>query len=131
MAESAVSGTVALRTDQNVWPLIEAFRVADRFLIEADIPGMRAEEIIVELMQDEVVIHGDRRLRTREGDHTYQQERNFGPFQRRVRLPHGVHPQTVRASLDNGVLRIEFEAKRNASGHGARERVEVVQAKPN
>jgi HSP20 family molecular chaperone IbpA len=131
VAESAESGAVAARTDQDVWPLIESFRVADKFVIEADVPGMKAEEIVVELMEDEVVIHAERRLRTHEGDRTYQQQRNSGPFQRRVLLPNGVRPQTVRASLDGGVLRIEFETKRNASGQGARERVKVEQGKPN
>jgi len=87
-------------SDQGLWPWIEAFRVGDNFVVQADLPGMQADDIIVELRETDVIISGERVRSARADGQTDQQERSFGPFRRRVRLPEGVGRETVRATVE-------------------------------
>ena len=117
--------------DQSLWPLIEAFRVGDKFVVQADLPGMQADDIIVELTETEVIISGERVRSARADGQTTQQERSFGLFRRRVRLPEGVRRYTVRATVENGVLHIEFEKNGKREGQTPPRRVDVQQGKSN
>lgn len=119
------------QTDQSLWPLIEAFRVGDKFVVQADLPGMQADGIIVELTETDVVISGERVRSPRGASQTDQQERSFGPFRRRVRLPEGVRRETVRATVENGVLSIEFEKNGKSESQTPPQRVDVQQGKSN
>jgi HSP20 family protein len=121
----------SMQTDQSLWPLIEAFRVGDKFVVQADLPGMQADDIIVDLTETDVIISGERVRSAQAAGQTDQQERTFGPFRRRVRLPEGVGRQTVRATVENGVLSIEFEKDGNSENQTPTRRIEVLQRKSN
>lgn len=123
--------TASTQTEQSLWPLIEAFRVGDKFVVQADLPGMQAEDITVELTETDVIISGERVRSARAAGQTDQQERNFGPFRRRIRLPEGMRPETVRATVENGVLSIEFERNGKSEGQTPPRRVDVQQGKSN
>jgi HSP20 family protein len=116
--------------DRGAWPLIESFRVGDKFVVQADLPGMQADDVTVELTETDLIISGERVRSTRADSQTYQQERSFGPFRRRVRLPEEVRPATVRATVENGVLSIEFE-KNEREGQSPPQRLHVEQGKAN
>jgi HSP20 family protein len=120
-----------MATDQSPWPLIEAFRVGDKFVVQADLPGMQADDVVVELTETDLIISGERVPSARADSQTYQQERSFGPFRRRVPLPDGVRPETVRATVENGVLSIEFEKNGKSESQSPPPRVHVQQGKPN
>lgn len=120
--------SVLVETD-DPWPLIDAERLDDRFVVQADLPGMSAREIQVEL-EDDLIISGERQRVRREGGHTYYQERSFGPFRRRVHLTEGVRPETAQAWVDSGVLTIEFETRGKREAAAPR-RVEVRQGRPS
>jgi len=119
------------QTEQSLWPLIEAFRVGDKVVVQADLPGMQADDITVELTEADVIISGERVRSARAAGQTDQQERNFGPFRRRIRLPEGVRPETVRATVENGVLSIEFERNGKSESQTSPRRVDVQQGKSN
>jgi HSP20 family protein len=124
-------GAAGTQAEQSLWPLIEAFRVGDKFVVQADLPGMQADEIIVELTETDVIISGERVRLARATEQTDQQERSFGPFLRRVRLPEGVRPETVRATVENGVLSIQFEKNGKSERQTPPRRVVVQQGKSN
>lgn len=125
------SDAASEETDQSLWPLIEAFRVGDKFVVQADLPGMQADDIVVEVTERDLIISGERVQSPRADGQTHQQERSFGPFRRRVRLPEGARPATVRATVENGVLSIEFETNGTSEGQSLPQRVEVQQGKSN
>jgi HSP20 family molecular chaperone IbpA len=83
--------------------------------------------MVVELRTGEVVIEGERRKGSEQGVEPHQQELSFGMFRRHVRLPSGAHPQTVRASLESGVLSVEFDMGSRASRQNAPQRITIAE----
>ncbi len=75
------------------------------FVVSVDLPGVHADDLEIEAVNDELVIRGERkRPQPAEGSQWAYSERAFGRFERRIALPKGVDPDAVTASLDNGVL---------------------------
>lgn len=70
-----------------------------------DLPGFTAGDLEIEVLDGELVIRGERkRPELAEGSRWAFTERSFGRFERRLRLPRGVDPDAIIASVDNGVL---------------------------
>ena len=79
----------------------------DKVLIRADLPGMKQEEIGVEITDDLVTIKGERKqeVEKKEGQH-YRMERRYGNFLRSFSLPSSVNATKAIATYKNGVLEI-------------------------
>ena len=120
----------SVQPDQSEWPLIEAFRVGDKFVVQADVPGMQADDVVVELTETELLISGERVRDAHADGQASLQERAFGPFHRRVRLPEGLRPETMRVSVENGVLSVELERKGKSEGQNP-QRVDVQRGSSN
>lgn len=101
---------------------------AERYVIEVDLPGVRAEEVQVVAVGDSVVVEGKkeerrppRRLRP-----SYQRaERDYGPFRRVFRLPGPADLSQATASLGAGVLRVSVPRIVDRRGRERRIRVTV------
>jgi HSP20 family protein len=92
-------------------PRVEAFQKGDRYVVRADLPGMKADDVRVELADDAITISGelrDEREEEREG--VYLSERQYGQFYRVVPLPEGVISESADATFKNGVLEITMQA---------------------
>lgn len=80
--------------------------------IVMDVPGLRLEDLAVELCGDELVICGRRPFKRDTGKSVYHAlERNYGPFLRRFILPASIDRRSVAARILDGVLTISI-AKR-------------------
>ena len=74
-------------------------------VLTLDLPGLTAEDIELEVTEGQLFVRGERkRPELEEGTAWAHAERGFGRFERRVRLPGGVDPDAITASMDNGVL---------------------------
>jgi len=74
-------------------------------VLTMDLPGLTADDLEIELVDGYLSVRGARRRpEVADGARWAHAERAFGSFERRVRLPDGVDPDTVTASMDNGVL---------------------------
>jgi HSP20 family protein len=76
-----------------------------------DVPGLRSEELEIELENDLLTVRGERPYPYKqEGEGTPVQriERRFGRFERTLRVPAGLDPEAVEAALTDGVLRIRI-----------------------
>jgi HSP20 family protein len=71
-----------------------------------DVPGLRPDELEIELEQDQLTVRGERRNPYEEADQRVarRMERAFGRFERSLRVPAGLDPATVQAALAAGVL---------------------------
>ncbi|PSR93162.1 Alpha crystallin/Hsp20 domain protein [Actinidia chinensis var. chinensis] len=77
-------------------------------VFKADLPGVRKEEVKVEVEDDRVLqISGERsREQEEHGDTWHRVERSSGRFMRRFRLPENAQVDQVRAAMENGVLTV-------------------------
>jgi HSP20 family protein len=75
------------------------------FLIMADIPGLRSDEIRVELNHHNLRIAGERRRTTHHGSVSYY-ERAHGKFLRSFTIPDNIDVNRIEAHFDDGVLRV-------------------------
>ena len=92
-------------------PQIETFQRGDQFVVRADLPGMRKEDVDIELTDDALIIQGERREEHQEDrEGYYRSERTYGSFYRLVPLPEGAIPESAKASFNNGVLEVTIQA---------------------
>jgi HSP20 family protein len=74
-----------------------------------DVPGLRAEDLEVELEQDMLSVRGERRPPWESLDGCSARiERTFGRFERTLRVTSGLDPDAIEASLDAGVLELRL-----------------------
>lgn len=92
------------------WPEIEVHQEGNRWVVQADVPGLRREDVKVEVRDEKLVISGER-LRQNESreDSYYRSERSYGSFSRAIALPEGANLESASASFEHGVLRVEVE----------------------
>jgi HSP20 family protein len=92
-------------------PQVEMFREGDDVVIRADVPGMREEDIDIEIEDDVLTISGERRSEGREErEGFFRSERSYGWFERSIRLPEGTDPEKIDARLEGGVLQLRMNA---------------------
>jgi HSP20 family protein len=74
-------------------------------VLAMDVPGLTAEDLSIELVDNYLIVRGERRGPARiEGINLAHRERTFGRFERQIRVPDGVEAEAITASIDNGVL---------------------------
>ena len=112
-------GPLAARAD--AWrPLVDVEETEDAWIIEADVPGAKREDITVELQGDELAVHGEIKERERVGI-LRRRTRRTGQFDYRVRLPGDVAEEGIEADLDGGVLTVRVPKSERAR----RRRIEI------
>ena len=91
-----------------VWaPDVDMVQKGDKLVIRADVPGMTADDVRVEVTNEGILIEGERKVEREETDEGfYRHERTYGRFSRLVPLPEGAETDSATASLQNGVLEV-------------------------
>ena len=107
---------------QGLWaPRIEAFQQGDRFIVRAELPGMKKDDVQVELTDEALTIHGERRAEhEEEREGYYHSEREYGTFHRTIPLPEGVIAESAEASFRDGVLEVRIQAAPSEANRGRR-----------
>jgi HSP20 family protein len=88
-------------------PQIEVFERDNQLVIRADLPGLKKDDVQIELRDDSVVIQGERQEeRKEEREGFYSTERMYGRFYREIPLPEGADTDQATATFRDGVLEI-------------------------
>jgi HSP20 family protein len=92
----------------NTWaPPLDLYEDKDSFVVKAELPGMKKEEIDISLHKGNLVIAGDRKEEKQPGEkETQRAERFYGRFQRAIGLPKAVDLAAVKAAYKDGVLTV-------------------------
>eukprot|EP00727_Mastigamoeba_balamuthi_P008913 m51a1_g4644 hypothetical protein (145) ;mRNA; f:349936-350370 len=95
-------------SDASWSPLCDLSETKTDYLIVMDVPGVRKEDISIDLHEGILSIVGARASACAEGSTALRCERPKGKFSRSFTVPQGVDPATIKASFDNGVLSVSI-----------------------
>ena len=99
-------GRGAAMTDGMIWaPPVDVEETEDAYVIDADVPGVKRDDVNVEVRDNELVISGEIKEQDRKGL-LRRETRRKGRFEYRLILPSDVDADSVEARLDDGVLNI-------------------------
>jgi HSP20 family protein len=78
--------------------------------VAMDVPGLNADTLEIELVGEVLTIRGERPYPQfdRQSTQWYRIERGYGKFQRTLQVPKGLDPDTVTASVADGVLTVHM-----------------------
>ncbi|KAJ9146732.1 hypothetical protein P3X46_028963 [Hevea brasiliensis] len=102
------SSIISLENSAFVNTRIDWKETAEAHVFKADLPGLKKEEVKVEIEDDRVLqISGERNVEKEDkNDNWHRVERSSGKFLRRFRLPENAKMDQVKASMENGVLTV-------------------------
>jgi HSP20 family protein len=89
-------------------PVIEVVEQNGNFVVRAELPGVKSEDVKLEFTNEGIVLQGERKFEqeaTEGGIHLT--ERRYGRFYRSIPLPEGANGEQAKARFDNGVLEIK------------------------
>ncbi len=96
-------------------PSVDIQEKNDQFVISADIPGVKPEEVEVKMENGALTIQGERKSEQRKEENGYRRvECSYGSFYRRFALPDTADAGKIQAKAKNGVLEISI-GKREAA----------------
>lgn len=91
-----------------IWmPAADVTETKDGYVVEIELPGVRREDVDVELAGDELVVTGEFKERKRAGL-LRRGTRRIGKFEYRVTVPHEIRDSDIRASMAHGVLTVDL-----------------------
>jgi HSP20 family protein len=103
--------------DTSLWtPAIEVSQRDGRYVVHAELPGLKPEDVKVEVADDALVIEGERKYEHEEDrGGVHRTERRYGRFYRAIPLPEGTNAEQARARFENGVLEVMIPLSRQQS----------------
>jgi HSP20 family protein len=110
---AACAGQAAAR--RPFTPATDVREEAGRFVLQADLPGVRAEDVKLTFEDGVLTVAGERREGAPDQAVTQRRaERAWGAFERRFSLPREVDGQAIEASFADGVLTIVIPKRADA-----------------
>ncbi len=98
---------IAIRSTGWGFLAAELFDDSDRVVIRLEAPGMEREDFDIEVLDDYLVVRGEKRIeRNRTEGRYHVMECAYGSFERAFPLPEEVQADQATASYDKGVLKI-------------------------
>jgi len=104
-------------------PAVDIEELEDAYVVEAEVPGVKREDVNIEVSGNELTISGEIKVREREGI-IRRRTRRVGQFEFRVLLPNEVNAEGIDAKLNDGVLTVRIPKAERAE----RRRIEVKSA---
>lgn len=96
-------------------PLLDLVETADAFVLYAELPGVRREDLELHSDGRSVELTGVRRPATGAEGGFLRLEGAYGPFRRRLELPEPVAEGAVEARLSRGILEVVLPKRRSAA----------------
>jgi HSP20 family protein len=95
------------RVSAGVYPLINLTEDKNSFYVRAELPGVKGEELDIQVTANNLAISGERKIDAEEeGAKYHRREREAGIFSRMIGLPGDIDSDKVDAKMENGILTI-------------------------
>jgi HSP20 family protein len=96
-------------------PSVDIFENQNEIVLEAELPGMKPEDVNISIENNVLTIHGERKFEKKdENDNFHRVERSYGSFTRSFTLPPTVKSENANAEFENGVLRLTLAKREEA-----------------
>lgn len=109
------NGAAARSNEARVWyPATDTYETREAYVVEADLPGVRADQVEISFERNTLTIRGTRDWPLRTSEKTggefriHGAERVAGAFARAIRLPEYVDGEKIEASFTDGVLSVKI-----------------------
>ena len=95
-------------TQLETWaPAVDVQQCDGDLVVTAELPGLKKDDVKVELTDDALIIQGERKQEHKEDHEGYHRwERSYGKFYRSIPLPEGAKTDQAKAELTEGVLKV-------------------------
>jgi HSP20 family protein len=93
-------------------PSVDVLETEDAYLIFAELPGVRRDDIQLQVRDRRLELSGRRQL-LGENRNFLRMERSYGPFRRTFDLGAPVDVDGITAGFEQGVLRVQVPKRRN------------------
>lgn len=102
--------------ERGTWiPAVDINETEDGYVVKADLPGMKKEDIQIDLKNNTLTLKGEKKFEEKVSKDNYvRTERTYGTFVRSFTLPHNVDAEKIRASYKDGVLELTLPKKEEA-----------------
>lgn len=99
-----------------VWsPAVDLREDENSYMLEADLPGMKKDEIEVTVVDNVVTLKGERKHESESKEKgIHRIERRYGAFERSFEIPGGFDADKINAHFENGVLKITLPKREEA-----------------
>jgi len=106
---------LAAKIEEALSPAIDVFEEDNAVVVKAELPGMKKEDISVELIDGILKIAGEKKREEKvEKKNYYRTERSLGSFERRISLPAETQVDKAKASFKDGLLEIKIPKSEEA-----------------
>jgi HSP20 family protein len=96
-------------------PLVDVIEHEKEYVIKAELPEIKREDVKVTVQDDVLTIAGERtREKEEKGKKFHRIERAYGSFSRSFTLPEDADPAKVSAEFKNGVLNVHLAKSEKA-----------------
>lgn len=87
-------------------PVVDILESESDLIVRAELPGIKREDIDVEVTSESLTIRGERKIDEQDGAKYLRVERAYGPFQRSFSIGVPVQPDKVKAAYRDGILEV-------------------------
>lgn len=90
-------------------PTVDIYEDASEIVLKADLPGVKQEDIDIEITGETLTVRGERRFEDTQRKENYvRMERSYGSFQRSFTIGLPIAQDKVQASFNNGILEVHL-----------------------
>ncbi|MBO6522357.1 MAG: Hsp20/alpha crystallin family protein [Balneolaceae bacterium] len=103
------NATTNYRKD-NFMPSVDVSETDEQFEVSVELPGLKKEDIKVDLEKGRLTISGERKFKNEEeGKNFHRVETQYGKFSRSFYLPDSIHEDSITAKYEDGILNISIK----------------------
>jgi len=96
-------------------PAVDIYDDGEKVVVKLEIPGVKEEDVDIRVENQTLSVRGERKFEAEEKQENFKRvERHYGSFHRSFTLPISVDTESIAATYDAGVLKLELKKKASA-----------------